>query len=230
MPIRSRPVAFVLVLQCVFLGASCSRTCPQPERRATPRAVGITEVVEVATVDAPTPGPPPLLAADSEFEWMGLAFDYPADFVVGRYRLDPNPRNTLNNNALALVERPLAEDVDLQRIELGEVPTIGVHPLRKGIEADMFLADVKPEWVRRIGGHLVYHLPGFPAKFGNRIHCYVMPRADGSAIMLTANRFYDGQDVHVPTRYDWVIERIIASARFRERFATAGIGEAHDAF
>ena len=94
-----------------------------------------------------------------------------------------------------------------------KIPAISISVL-SGDSANYWreLCDVQM-WRVKIGAREVVKLPGFPGPFGDGAYFYMLPRADGTVILILGAKHYLKGDRR-PIRYDWAIELIIATMEF----------------
>jgi hypothetical protein len=193
------------LIAILLLGAHLLAEPLEPARSPTIEVTGPTTA----------PGPAPVLPERVHVHEFGVRFSIPGDFVAGRF--EPTTGGLLDDAAV-FVEGRLARDVDAQRIPTGgAVPVVFIRRAEP-LERRVFDSILDQSWKTRIGPHEVYKLPGHPSPFGEELHCYLLPRGDADALVISAHRRHprDAAGERAPTRYDWVAEGMIATMEFQD--------------
>jgi len=142
---------------------------------------------------------------------LGIQFEYPSNFIVGRYRPEPEFENTI-----AVVEPKVLGRLDSQNIPVGEIPVISIA-LQAGGDARFTLRELcRPEFKTKIGKFTVYRLPGFPGPYGDQAYCYYVRLSFRRVLEVVAHRFYFNEGATgkpEETHFDDVIEDMIRSLR-----------------
>ncbi len=142
---------------------------------------------------------------------LGIQFQYPARFVVGRYHPEPE-----FEKAIVLAEPKVLGSINPHDIPVGEVPAISLS-LQEGEDAEFTITELcRAEFKTKIGNFSVYKLPGFPGPYGDQAFCYYVMLPRKKVMEAVAHRYYfdDTTDTNrFNTHYDLVIEDIIKSLR-----------------
>ena len=159
---------------------------------------------------------PPRVVVDR----LGIDFEYPERFVVGRFQKEELlPSMKIKNyqspfeNAVVLVELDQLMKFSAEKIPLGEIPVIWVDRMRD--KKSRFMKSLLKEGHKKnIGAHEVYQLPGYPGPYGDAVYYYLLPLANGDLLEFGAHKlFFRNADPPPATDYDQIIEKIITTLK-----------------
>jgi len=130
---------------------------------------------------------------------LGVQFEYPAKFVIGRYHAPQIPEIPAEmkalgigapfKNAVVLVEPRELGTYGTDSIPVGEVATISLE-LKKGFQAQFTKQNFcQDKFKQKIGTHTVYRLPGFPGPYGENAFYYLIP-VDTGIIEIVAHKTF----------------------------------------
>lgn len=147
-----------------------------------------------------------------ESKHLGLIFQHPQDFLVGRpveAPLSKVDKGSLPSAEESLIERRFLAGQDLNVLRR-DSPQI-LLSRHRGTEAEFdrkFL--MKDSFRQQIGAWEVYVLPGAPAPYGDKAFYYLIPLKDqGQSVLEISAPRSDLEDK--PTHYDRVIRGLIES-------------------
>ncbi len=153
-----------------------------------------------------------------ESKLLGLRFQYPQNFLIGRPTEIPYPREMAEAVAKAgkdlvpsaeesLIEKRFAAGQDLNALKRGSLQILLSR--HRGSEAEFdwkFL--MKDPFRQPIGAWDVYVLPGAPGPYGDKAFYYLVALEDRSVLEISAPRTDEEEK---PTHYDQVIRKLIES-------------------
>ncbi|MEN8144428.1 MAG: hypothetical protein ABFS14_05695, partial [Gemmatimonadota bacterium] len=143
-----------------------------------------------------------------EFPRIGLGFDVPDGFLVGRFS-DGDGIDTPFKNAVVLVQPEQLLEFELEAIPVGDIPAVWVDRPRPG--PSIIRRSFEADSTFTVAAGQVWRYPGYPGPYGDQAFYYIVEVGEGEFVEVMGHRTLFRADDMGPSHYDEAILVIIHS-------------------